>query len=348
LVSLDKKFKTVYGTGIYAIAVAAALACNLISSVVLSLVLSGEGREVVQTALGLIFQAANLAVFLAFILIKRTKPDILWRMGVKFAENTYSRTKSAAFATIFCAAGVIFGLVCLFFFASLATAGQYVLSGLGYKLAPQYSGAPLQNVFLLIITVAAAPVCEELIYRSALAGGLKKRFNDFAVAALAGVAFALMHMNPEQTIYQFFLGFGATLLTLTSGSVIPAIIMHAVSNLAVALNMVGAAGFTHYFDWYMAVFTSDGWRLGLSAPFLAAVGLAIFVFGAKLLKKYANRYSSSGEEKAVEEKQKLKRGIEEEKVGFLASNAAMLLYTLGLAVSLFMWISIFVSRLNMA
>lgn len=352
MINLNRKFKTKNGTAIYLLAIMAILICQLICYGIFSVAPKGDAREVLETALNLIFQASNLAVFLIFIFTQKTKPDIFFKTGLKTDK------KNIKFISVFCAAGVIFGLVCLFCFMAVAQAGQNLLLKLNYELVPQYNaGITLKDIFLLFITVLAAPVCEELIFRSALTSGLKKKFNDYATAVLVGIAFALMHMNPEQTVYQFFLGFGSTLLALSSGFILPSIIMHAVSNLIVALNMINTPGFTNFFNWYESFFLSSGFSLAISAALLAIAGLLIFIFGANFLKRYAAQTRHAAKpvtelekteeaEDAEEETAKInKRGIGE-KESFFIKHRTMLIYSLGLGVSVLMWLLTFVSRLG--
>ena len=48
----------------------------------------------------------------------------------------------------------------------------------------------------------------------------------------------LMHMNPEQTVYQFFLGSACSYIVICTGNILCSIIVHSVSNLLAFLLML--------------------------------------------------------------------------------------------------------------
>jgi hypothetical protein len=226
----------------------------------------------------------------------------------------------------------------MLFFIPITVGGEMLLRALNYSFTDPYTvGNPLKNVFFMLMAVVFAPVCEELIYRSALLSGLKRKFNDIVCALLSGLAFSLMHMSPEQTVYQFFLGFGAALLTLASGSVLPAIAMHAASNLIAALGSIGVSFIANALNGYMRLFSSP-----LAAAFgglaIAAAGVAAFIFGAKYLKKHETarreRLGIPSPDAGYTEDAAPQYGISQP---FFVKHRDMLIYALALIVCAVMW-----------
>ena len=51
-----------------------------------------------------------------------------------------------------------------------------------------------------------APVCEEVVFRGAIFGGMKKEGNIFKAVMVSGLLFGLLHMNINQASYAFVIG----------------------------------------------------------------------------------------------------------------------------------------------
>jgi len=95
-------------------------------------------------------------------------------------------------------------------------------------------------------------------------------------------------MNPAQTIYQFFLGFAAAYLVIYSKSVVPGIIIHAVSNGLVIL-MEFWGGLSNVFNsWANVILRHTGWGILLSFVLMAA-GIAIIVGSCLLINRFCNK-----------------------------------------------------------
>lgn len=86
----------------------------------------------------------------------------------------------------------------------------------------------------IIVTVILAPIGEEAVFRCSLTFGLDNGKRGFAIV-ISALFFALMHMSPLQTFYQFFLGVMLAVLIERTSNVIYPIIAHASSNLAVII-----------------------------------------------------------------------------------------------------------------
>ena len=86
----------------------------------------------------------------------------------------------------------------------------------------------------IIVTVIFAPIGEEAVFRCSLTFGLDNGKRGFAIV-ISALFFALMHISPLQTFYQFFLGVMLAVLIERTSNVIYPIIAHASSNLAVII-----------------------------------------------------------------------------------------------------------------
>lgn len=315
----DGQFKAQDGTMMFFIAVVALLLCQILAFLILQSVgdISNNQKETLQTALAIIFQVSNLTVFFAYILSKKTCPDYFLQ-----PKNSL-KAKGIVL-------GAAFGILCLFLFMGIANLAQNLLEYVGYTLAPPYvNGIIAQDIFLLLNTVILAPIGEELIFRSGLLSGLKKQFGDITCSILVGLAFALVHLNPEQTVYQFFLGFGASMLVLSTGWIVPAIVMHLVSNLLVALAVIGLPALTSFFDWYFVAFTQSTVGIIISGVVFPILGVLIFTLIAKLVK---NNKGLGGDFAQTEPTQKTNL-----KISFYKKNSFSFVYGVSVAICLLLW-----------
>jgi membrane protease YdiL (CAAX protease family) len=85
-----------------------------------------------------------------------------------------------------------------------------------------------------LLIVVAAPISEEIFFRGFIFGGLRRRLSFPAAAVLSGVIFGLFHFTGPDSIgvvpQLAFLGFALAWLYEETGSIYPAIAVHAVNN----------------------------------------------------------------------------------------------------------------------
>ncbi|HBF86501.1 MAG TPA: hypothetical protein DDW54_02345 [Clostridiales bacterium] len=96
------------------------------------------------------------------------------------------------------------------------------------KLPDFTVGGYILTVFSLCVVPAAS---EEAVFRGFALGGIKG--NKYVSALITGFLFAVYHMNPTQTAYQFAVGFLLGLLSASSGSVFPCVAVHFLNNFAI-------------------------------------------------------------------------------------------------------------------
>lgn len=104
-------------------------------------------------------------------------------------------------------------------------------AALAFELFMPGSGEPSDSsVFSFIWLCAAAPVLEELIFRGAVQGALR-RFGGAAL--IQAVPFALMHGSPARMLYALVMGLLLGLLRERTGSVLPGCAVHILNNIIV-------------------------------------------------------------------------------------------------------------------
>lgn len=130
----------------------------------------------------------------------------------------------------------VVALLTLAAFAPLALAFSALMAETGYEgtLIELPDGSVLQKILSAAIISILPAICEELIFRGLVLRSLLVKGEMFAVL-VSSAAFSLFHGNPDQTLYQFALGFVMAYAVIRSGSIISAMIIHFASNLAVVL-----------------------------------------------------------------------------------------------------------------
>ena len=273
------------GILIYLFAIIANLAAQLLVSLVAS---AGEmikkdllTSDYFQFAAMLFFQLAFLAVPCIYYGVAKKYTPVL-SAPIKKPEPSTFLSLALPFL---CIAGFI--LPAQYFSAFLYKIGYNLSAGINFD-------TPGKLVCGLLLVCVVAPCVEELIFRGFLLSGLRKKFNKYAAAALCAAAFSLMHMNPEQTVYQFCLGFVCALAAIESGNLLAPVIIHGVSNLiAVLLDLNPIAKYVNklfaFFDAHAVatVFITLGLALACSA--------AIY-FICRLLGKLKRKDERDGDE----------------------------------------------------
>jgi membrane protease YdiL (CAAX protease family) len=103
-------------------------------------------------------------------------------------------------------------------------------------LAPLF--AQLSSPWLLLIGGAiVAPVVEEIFFRGFVFAGLRPQYGWQRAAVISSALFSVIHLIPTAVIPIFILGYIFAYLYQRSGSIWPAIVMHAATN---ALALGGA------------------------------------------------------------------------------------------------------------
>lgn len=90
----------------------------------------------------------------------------------------------------------------------------------------------LEMPFLLMLFLMGiyGPVCEELVFRGIVHSGYRKSASALQAMFFSALLFGLMHMNFNQALYAFAIGFMLVLLKEATGSILAPIIYHVVFN----------------------------------------------------------------------------------------------------------------------
>lgn len=85
------------------------------------------------------------------------------------------------------------------------------------------------NLLMYVYACLIGPVLEELLYRGVLLQSMRKYNERFAIFLSAAI-FGLMHQNYQQFLLGFLIGIPLAVVTIKSGSIIPAIFTHIIVN----------------------------------------------------------------------------------------------------------------------
>lgn len=106
----------------------------------------------------------------------------------------------------------------------------FELAGIGFKsYAPSVPHSLWGTVLLFVYCTIIPAFTEEIFFRKILLERLTPYGKNFAVLT-AAAAFSLMHAHPSQFLYAFTAGIILGYVTLLSGSLVPAIILHFSNN----------------------------------------------------------------------------------------------------------------------
>jgi len=102
------------------------------------------------------------------------------------------------------------------------------------RLLTETEGAAAVAMFFFFSVMPG--FAEEVVFRGFVQTGLARRWPAWAAIGMSGLAFALIHIDPQHMAFVFPLGLWLGFLAWATRSVITAMIMHAVNNLtAIAL-----------------------------------------------------------------------------------------------------------------
>lgn len=306
----------------YLFAVLGILGVQLVVGIVAVAVQQVTGVDLLQNGMFnytamILMQAVNIAAVALVCGWKKTRPD-------------YSVTRPVRPYVL--PLGLVVGAVCLFGFYGLAYAFDMLLQVTGYAGTTNIPfTSPAEIAVGSIVTVLIAPLGEELVYRGALLSGLKKGFPTWAAVLLSGASFSLMHMNPQQTVYQFCLGCVCALFVVVTGTPVFSMIVHGASNLIAVLMEVTPFGTAF-----------EGFIVGMSASggTTAAWILVSAVLGAGAL--FGLAYACKRLALPQPEKEYLPDDPLRERGGMLGNKTGKVCLGLGMAVCLVLWIIVMV------
>ncbi len=151
------------------------------------------------------------------------------------------------------------------------------------------SGSTPQGVILLLFLIALSPaICEELLFRGAILSGLRSRLKPWAAILAVGLLFGIFHISPFRIPVTALLGMVLAYLTLRTGSIFPAMMVHFMNNSFAVLIASGSMPDVINRVLNVEQLENDG----LPKPVLV-VGALAFVIGVLLLEKVVRREGRS-------------------------------------------------------
>lgn len=170
-----------------------------------------------------------------------------------------------------------------------------IFSSFGIEYNVDFPEGPkgiLGFIISVIATVITPALVEEFACRGLVLGHLKKYGEGFAIIVSA-ILFGLVHSNFEQIPFAFLVGLVLGFITVKSGSIWPAVIVHAYNN------FISIA-----FDYLLSAFSSQTQNI-IYTIFLI-INLLVGIIGVLLLKEKNEAYSLAPSDYKLLEKEKYK------------------------------------------
>jgi membrane protease YdiL (CAAX protease family) len=158
----------------------------------------------------------------------------------------------------------------------IALAGLWTVLGSLVRVAPNAiagaSGIPLWTAIpMLLVSITAAPLTEEIAFRGYAMGLLRRHFGPISALVISSVMFAAAHLThglyPTKLVVYLLVGLGLAATVWRTGSLLPAMVVHAFGD----------------FVFFTLVWPHDAARRlvtegGADAGFYAAVALTLVCF----------------------------------------------------------------------
>ncbi len=216
----------------YSVATVSLLLFTLVFAVLAAILI--YAANVNENSAGMLY----LNLLVSPVAIAVTVFAVLKKYKIKFFEIAPLKCKPKYYLM---AVMLIFGL--LFALSWVNTVTVEFLKLFGYeesaglqKLENHISGMSGWGLIPALLIVAVFPaVMEELLFRGLILRNAERTAGAVASVFLAGFAFSLFHGSPEQMVYQFILGCIFAFITIRSGSILPATLMHFINNALVVL-----------------------------------------------------------------------------------------------------------------
>jgi len=100
----------------------------------------------------------------------------------------------------------------------------------------------VRQVLIGAILVGFGPLLEEVLFRGALYRPLSRRYGPWAVIAITAWLFGLAHASPQAIVPIAVFGLALGVMRWQSGSLLPAVLLHATFNSLPLLDLIQGAG----------------------------------------------------------------------------------------------------------
>lgn len=166
------------------------------------------------------------------MMIANTLPFVLLLKSSKINIQALFNTSQISIKLIMAGAVVCLGLN---FILSIGTNAFLILLEQLFQIQPHVPDFTPQTMGMIefipffIFTCVVAPLTEEFIFRGALLAPLRK-YGDLFAIVVTSILFSLVHGNLGQIPGALIIGLVLGFVTVKSGSIIPAIIIHFINN----------------------------------------------------------------------------------------------------------------------
>lgn len=244
----------------------------------------GEAANYVFNIIVQIGLMLTTSIFLFSALIKKKPKSVVNFFGYR----------KISLRSAFISIGIGFCVFILNIF--IATFFSIVLQLFGYKFSqnPEVTSYPFYMLLVNVIMTALLPaVCEETAHRGLVLKGLGVN-NKMTALVISSLLFGLMHMNIEQFFYATIIGFFVGYLSLMTGSIYPAMIIHFMNNFLnvyMSFSRVNGLPLGKGYSWLLNTISSNiliGTMLVALISFLLVFAL---IFLVKKLKKDNDIYA---------------------------------------------------------
>lgn len=131
--------------------------------------------------------------------------------------------------------------------------------------------------WLIFFHVALTPaICEEIMFRGLILRVLEHRFGTKKAIVFSGFLFGLYHLRINQLLVLSIIGMLLAWITIRSGSLYPAMIIHAINN---GLLSLSPRLFPEFYEKYLntdAILLPAGWLIALSVVLTLSLGYIIY------------------------------------------------------------------------
>lgn len=194
---------------------------------ILSISILDIPTDVLMTNAGFLYMINIITMLIANVV-----PFVLLLKSSKIKINALFPISKISFSLIIAGVVVCLGLN---FILSMATSFALALLDQLFHVQAQVPNFIPQSMdfttFLLffVFTCIVAPITEEFMFRGVLLAPLRK-YGDWFAVVVTSILFSLVHGNLGQIPGAFIIGLVLGFITIKSGSIVPAIIIHFINN----------------------------------------------------------------------------------------------------------------------
>lgn len=312
-----------------------AILANLLVQIVLQLVMISAIPDIDFAEEVILSLVIMLAIQFAYLFVY-LKVIVYEKKASKFSLKKINKPQTYVFAVIATTLLFVGMFLPTMFVTELLALTGYSATSFTFETVAEF-------IFGIFVIAILAPIIEELIFRGVILSGFysgeKKTKAVIKAAVIAGALFALSHMSPAQTFYQFFLGGLCGIFVIYTGSVLLGIVVHMTSNVVAlivsytALIDVVEVGYAYLCDNV------------LIAVVVTILLLAVCITAIIFILCYVKRQENFDDEKSVDDVKKADNTLDnrQKMIQQVYARAGRFYLIIGICISALMWVIQFVA-----